>query len=136
MNRVMLTRQLKEDEGLRLKPYRCTENKLTIGYGRNLDARGISEAEAEMLLKNDIERVVTQLKTNSIYQKLDDNRQAVLCNMCFNLGYQGLLSFKRMWAALEVSDYQGAAFEMENSKWYQQVGDRAERLVRIMYTGI
>ena len=136
MNRVMLTRQLKEDEGLRLKPYRCTKKKLTIGYGRNLDARGISESEAEILLKNDIDRVVTQLKTNPIYQQLDDNRQAVLCNMCFNLGYQGLLSFKRMWAALEASDYQGAAFEMENSKWYQQVGDRAERLVRIMYTGI
>ena len=136
MNRIMLTRQLKQDEGLRLKPYHCTENKLTIGYGRNLEARGITEDEALYMLNNDIERIESQLKTNPIYQKLDDNRQAVLCNMAYNMGYQGLQGFKKMWKALEVFDYQGAAFEMENSKWYRQVGDRAERLVRIMYTGI
>jgi len=29
--------QLVRHEGLRLKAYRCTTGKLTIGYGRNLD---------------------------------------------------------------------------------------------------
>jgi lysozyme len=45
---------LKKHEGLRLKPYRCSADKLTIGYGRNLDDVGISEEEAEMLLLNDL----------------------------------------------------------------------------------
>ena len=30
-------------EGLSLKPYRCPAGKLTIGYGHNLEANGISE---------------------------------------------------------------------------------------------
>ena len=47
--------QLKTDEGLRLKPYHCTAGALTIGYGRNLDAVGITEAEADILLKADID---------------------------------------------------------------------------------
>ena len=48
---------LKRHEGLRLKPYQDTIGKLTIGYGRNLDDRGISKEEAEYLLRNDISRV-------------------------------------------------------------------------------
>ncbi len=34
MNRIKA--QLVRHEGLRLKPYRCTAGKLTIGIGRNL----------------------------------------------------------------------------------------------------
>ena len=50
-----MIRQLALHEGLRLKPYKCTSGALTIGYGRNLDARGITEAEAEMMLSHDID---------------------------------------------------------------------------------
>ena len=42
--------QLLLHEGLRLKPYRCTSNKLTIGVGRNLEDKGISKEEAMRLL--------------------------------------------------------------------------------------
>lgn len=52
---------LKLDEGLRLKPYRDTVGKLTIGIGRNLDDVGISEAEAEYLLSNDLDRTISDL---------------------------------------------------------------------------
>ena len=45
--------QLLRHEGLRLKPYRCTAGKLTIGIGRNLDDCGISQKEAYALLDND-----------------------------------------------------------------------------------
>ena len=47
-----LIEQLKRHEGLKLKPYKCTADKLTIGVGRNLEDVGISEEEAEMLLQN------------------------------------------------------------------------------------
>jgi lysozyme len=46
--------QLVRHEGLRLKPYRCTAGKLTIGIGRNLDDRGISQKEAYAMLERDI----------------------------------------------------------------------------------
>ena len=45
-----LVNQLMRQEGLRLKPYKCTGDKLTIGYGRNLEDRGITESEAMAML--------------------------------------------------------------------------------------
>jgi len=48
-----LIRQLREHEGLRLPPYHCPAGKLTIGIGRNLGDKGITEKEAVMLLEND-----------------------------------------------------------------------------------
>ena len=50
-----LIEQLKRHEGIKLTPYKCTSDKLTIGVGRNLEDVGISEQEAEMLLQNDIQ---------------------------------------------------------------------------------
>ena len=46
--------QLVRHEGLRLKPYRCSAGKLTIGIGRNLDDCGISQSETYVMLINDI----------------------------------------------------------------------------------
>ncbi len=45
INRARLEKQLRADEGERLKPYRCTAGKLTIGVGRNLDDRGITKED-------------------------------------------------------------------------------------------
>ena len=45
---------LKRHEGLKVFPYHCSQNKLTIGIGRNLDDKGISKDEAYYLLYNDI----------------------------------------------------------------------------------
>ena len=54
LNLLLLHDELVRDEGVRLKPYRDTVGKLTIGTGRNLDDMGISEVENAMLLDNDI----------------------------------------------------------------------------------
>lgn len=126
---------IKIHEGLRLKPYRCTADKLTIGYGRNLEDRGISEAEAEMLLRNDIIEVTGQLCMEPYWSQLNIVRQAVLIDMCFNLGYSGLKKFKRFLAALEEGDFRTAAEEMMDSRWAEQVGTRATRLCNLMLTG-
>ena len=65
--------QLVRHEGLRLKPYRCTAGKLTIGVGRNLEDKGISQQEAYELLENDIRECEVQLLTEipDIYLSLD-----------------------------------------------------------------
>lgn len=135
MNKHLLLKQLRADEGLRLRPYRCTEGKLTIGYGRNLQDNGISRDEAEQLLRNDVDEIERELKGIRQYHYLDPNRQTVLANMAYNMGVSGLKTFKLMLANISLGDYDGAAREMLNSKWARQVGDRAKRLADIMRTG-
>ena len=127
---------IKLHEGFELYPYKCPAGKLTIGYGRNIEDNGISEEEAELMLANDIQRCVLELKrVLPWYDGLDDVRQAVLIDMCYNLGISRLLKFKRFLSALEQDYYDLAAREMLDSLWAKQVGQRAERLALIMKTG-
>ena len=129
--------QLKTDEGLRLKPYHCTAGALTVGYGRNLDDVGITEAEADIMLRADIEIAErgAQALVGHAWDELSPARQAVLINMTFNLGRTRLAAFKNFLAALSVADYDTAADEMLDSRWARQVGDRATRLSDVMRRG-
>jgi lysozyme len=136
IDRDAMVRQLRLHEGERLKPYRCTAGKLTIGVGRNLEDRGITAAESAMLLANDIADMERELqRTLPWVARLDDVRQRVLLDMAFNLGIVGLLNFKKTLAAVEAGQYQQAATMMLDSRWAGQVGQRAERLSRMMATG-
>lgn len=124
---------IKEDEGLRLKPYRCTAGKLTIGYGRNLEDAGITEGEALHMLRRDLLRVTLQLDNRiGYFHNLSEVRRAVLINMAYNLGVNGLLRFKKMFGAIERKDWFAASREMMDSKWATQVGNRAKRLAWMM----
>lgn len=125
----------KPSEGLRLKPYRCTAGKLTIGYGRNLEDVGISEQEAEYLLDQDMQRVQQEALAFPFFEALNDYRKAVILDMLFNLGLSRFKRFKQTLLALERHDYQEAANQMLDSKWAIQVGIRADRLAEIMRTG-
>ena len=126
-------KQLEVDEGLRLKPYLDSEGVMTIGYGRNLESRGISHDEADVLLANDVKDHLGDCdKIVPGFRYLDDDRKGVCLNMCFNLGSARLKTFRKFLAALERRDYQTAAAEMKDSLWYVQVGARAERLVSRM----
>ena len=58
--------------------------------------------------------------------------QRVCINMAFNLGRNRLSKFKKMITAVNEGNYQKAADEMIDSKWYRQVGRRSEELVEIM----
>lgn len=128
---------LLEDEGLRLKPYRDSVGKLTIGIGRNLDDVGISEGEAHFMLMNDITAVQVSLHENvKFYAELPERVQIVLQNMAFNLGVHGLLQFKKFLAFLAEGDWQNASTEMLNSRWAVQVGKRAIRLSNIIKNSV
>lgn len=130
-----IEQQLLLHEGLKLKPYRCTAGKLTIGVGRNLDDKGISKEEALFLLRNDIHEVMDALEKHEWYLALDPIRRKVLIDMAYNLGADGLLRFQRMIAALERGDYENAADQMLDSRWAEQVGYRAVRLAEMMRSG-
>jgi lysozyme len=136
MNADRLRARLIKDEGLRLKPYRCTAGKLTIGVGRNLDDRGITREEAMILLDNSIAECVTELtRAFDWFPKLDPVRQEVLINMAFNLGMDRLGQFKFTLGAISRGDYTQAANRMLQSKWAEQVGRRATELAEMMRTG-
>lgn len=128
--------QLEQDEGLRLKPYRDSVGKLTIGVGRNLDDIGISESEARYLLDVDINQATERIIDHLPWAKnLDVVRMGVLQNMAFNLGIAGLLQFKNFLLAMETNNFEGAAEHMLDSKWAEQVGPRAHRLAEQVRTG-
>lgn len=128
--------QLIRYEGLKLEVYKCPAGYQTIGVGRNLESKGISEKEAMVLLDNDIAEFTFALEeTYDWFEGLGENRQAVIINMAFNLGMSGLGKFKNMISAIENSDWEEAASQMMDSKWATQVGRRAEELSEAMKEG-
>ena len=128
---------LTRDEGLRLKPYRCTAGKLTIGVGRNLEDVGITKEEAEQMLANDISRVVVDIvKRIPWAMKLDDARFSVIHSMVFQMGIGGVMNFRKFLNALQMGDFVKASIEMMDSKWAQHDSPaRAKRLAEVMRSG-
>lgn len=130
--------ELRRDEGMRRKPYfdTATPPRSTIGVGRNLTDVGLSDDEVDYLLANDIRRAQAGLdKALPWWRSLDPVRQRVLTNMAFNLGINGLLTFKNTLALIEAGNYAAAAEAMGKSLWAKQVGARAVRLAAMMETG-
>lgn len=125
---------LKEQEGLRLTPYKCTAGKLTIGYGYNLE-EGISENVANILFDESLAWVVQATSKLPWFKHLNEWRQGVVENMIFNMGLPRFMKFQRFIKYLEIGDFDKAANEMMDSLWAKQVGIRAEHLSMIMRQG-
>ena len=134
-NEHQLEEWIKHCEGYRSHPYLDTVKKVTIGYGRNIDDNGISQQEAEMMLRNDIARCKTELAPYPWYVNQPAGVQMALVNMCFNLGIGRLLGFRKMIMALTVKDYANAALEALDSKWATQVGQRAKDVAVMIREG-
>jgi len=134
-NLPILKAQLRRHEGLRFKPYKDTVGKLTIGVGRNLDDKGISEQEADFLLENDIQDACIDASTLPGFDSAGSVRQCVLVNMVFNMGIYRVRKFSRMLAAVALQNWHEAAEQMLSSLWADQVGDRAKELAEQMRTG-
>jgi len=127
---------LKKHEGLRLKPYKDTTGKLTIGFGRNLDDNGITENEALYLLKNDMETAINDIKTVlPFFNHFSENRKYALISMMFNLGRTRFSKFENMIAAITVADWNAAATHALDSKWATQVGARANEIAELLKSG-
>lgn len=150
-DRSIMIAELRRDEGERLKAYKDTVGKWTIGVGRNLDdvgtapltrtvadikAKGITATESATLLGYDLDRVDADLdKRLPWWRGLDPVRQRVMVNMCFNLGIGGLCGFVNTLRMIQQHRYTEAANNMMLSKWAQQVKGRANRLSGMMKTG-
>ncbi len=136
-SRLKLKSLLTQDESYRQYVYTDTTGHLTIGIGRNLTTRGVSLSESLYLLDEDIQYFGTKLdQLFAWFSDLCEARQIVLINICFNVGLQGLMGFKRMLDALEKQDYECAATEILDSKVGTiQAHERYNRLANIMRIG-
>jgi lysozyme len=131
-----LIERIKQHEGFRSHAYSDSEGYLTIGFGRMIDERlggGITQEEAEIMLRHDVMQAQDEAGRFSWYRKLDDKRKGVIVEMIFNLGLSGVLKFKNMIQAINDDDYKKASNEMLDSKWSSQVGRRAITLANIMH---
>lgn len=123
------------NEGYRQHVYKDTLGVPTIGIGFNLDA-GFTLAECMVLLRYRLQKLRSRLSDEvPVYDSMNEARAAVLLDMAYNLGIDGLKKFKKMLAALEKRDYQLAATEMLDSRYASQVKGRAQRNARMMETG-
>ena len=144
-------------EGLKLQVYQDTLGIDTIGIGRNLEDRGITqqelddldipsidhvyewgitEADAVYLAENDVQIVEEELvRAHPCVDSLDAVRQLIVIDMAFNMGVPRLNKFKMMWAAIHDEDYPTAAKEMLDSRWASQVKGRATKLANAMHNG-
>lgn len=138
MNRRLIE-QLKRDEGVVLHAYRCSLGFLTLGIGRLVDGTkggGITMAEAEFLLNNDLQKVDQQLRDRfPWFSALDEVRQAALMNMTFQLGIGGVCGFPKMLACLRDGRYADAETHALDSQWSKQTPARARRVAKQLATG-
>ena len=155
-NMTELLDQLVLHEGLELLPYKDTLNIDTIGIGRNLEHRGLSEEElahigkdisdicewgitkeqAYYLAENDVKIVEKEVcKSHPCVIELDEIRQRVIIDMAFNMGVPRLNKFVKMWKAIDEENFAEAKIQMLDSRWANQVGNRAVRLSNAMETG-
>jgi len=141
-NLDVLLARVKASEGRKLDShgrhvlYKCPANRWTLGYGRNVEDRGISEVEAEGMLVRDI--LEAQQDAAALFPSwltLDDVRRNVLTDMAYNMGISRLAKFKDLIAAVEARNWPAARAAIIDSAYYTQVGHRAERNASEMLTG-
>lgn len=134
-----LLAMLKRHEGVETHAYECSEGKVTVGVGRNIDqagGMGLSDDEIDYLLQNDVERVIKELAAEyPWFGDLDDVRRDAMVDISFNLGATRLRLFKRALAAMETGNYKEAATEFLDSRWAKQVGSRALELTDMISSG-
>ena len=131
------------DEGCELSAYPdplTGAGPWTIGYGHTGPEvhPGLTwtQDQASLQLAKDIAAKAFELDQKlGWWRALSDPRQDVLVNMAFNMGVEGLLTFRHTLDAIERGDFAAAASCMLASKWSEQVHDRAKRLAVQMQTG-
>ena len=107
-----------KNEGLALQVYKCKNDFLTLGVGRNLDANGISEDEAMYMLENDIKRVIDNLDRNwQVWRSFPTPAQEVCIDCAFQMGITGWMNFRRTRALMEMGSWLEASEEILRSKY-------------------
>lgn len=135
-NEKKLRNQLRFHEGVKNTVYKDHLGIETIGVGRNLVDRGISDEEINFLLDNDIAIVTEELDRNlPFWSDMDDVRQRCMVDLVFNMGISRFLGFQKTINFLKAQDWENAAAELLDSRYARQVGARADRIAEMLRTG-
>ncbi|SFD13901.1 glycoside hydrolase family protein [Pseudoalteromonas denitrificans] len=127
--------QIKKHEGFNRHPYSNDSNTLSIGYGRKLDTLGISQEEAEVLLANDLSFLQNIIQISVNTKKCNSPRMAALVALSYNLGFDGLMNFKRTLESVEKGSFDCISSELLHSHWARKAPMRAVELILQMETG-
>jgi lysozyme len=149
MNLVTLQDEIADDEGVKYETYHCSLGHLTGGIGHLITewdeeiysgpvGTRIPHEQINDWFTKDIEVTIKDCKI--IFEEFDSlpsEAQLVIANMCFQLGRPRLSKFKNFIAAVKDEDWQRAGDEMQDSRWYKQTTNRADRLIaRITKLGV
>ena len=139
--RVRVFGQLQIDEGIVNEIYKDHLGYATFGvghlilesdpeYGQPIGT-DISPERVADAFDHDLDIAISECETlyGAAWFYLPEEVQEILVNMLFNMGRPRLTKFKKMNAAIEACDWKTAAVEGRDSRWYNQVGARAERLM-------
>ena len=143
MNIEKLMEQLKIDEGCVYELYNDHLGFATFGIGHLVTdsdpehgqeiGTPVSESRVIEAFEQDVQTVLSDCAIlYPDFEELPEEAQQVIANMMFNLGRPRLSAFKGMKAGVDARDWNEAADQMVDSRWYRQVGARAERLVERM----
>ena len=143
MNIDMLREQLEIDEGIKHEIYLDHLGLPTFGIGhliKDSDPESgqpvgtpVSEERVIEAFESDLQSVLRDCNVlYSDFHNLPEEAQQIIANMMFNLGLPRLSKFRNMKACVEAKDWMGAGDEMMDSRWYNQVPNRAGRLVNRM----
>jgi len=136
MDKAKLRAQLIRHEGVINHAYKDHLGFLTIGVGRLIDERrggGLSDDEVMYLLDNDIDRCAKSLQDNlDFFDDLNETQQHALINMAFQLGVNGLLSFRNTLGLMRSGRYAEAHAEALKSRWAKQTPNRAAEVAKML----
>ena len=143
MNLEQLRKELEVDEGVIYAIYLDHLGLPTFGIGHLIidsDAENglpvgteVSESRVQQAFEADVLSVINDCnKLYDDFDELPEEVQLIVANMMFNMGRTRLSKFKGMKRGVDSRDWNAAADEMVDSKWYRQVTNRADRLVQRM----
>tara|TARA_R100001198_G_C5175831_1_gene174621 strand:- start:123 stop:527 length:405 start_codon:yes stop_codon:yes gene_type:complete len=130
---MSLLENIKESEGFRSRVYKCTEGYDTIGYGFAVKDLVMDKDIADMILERKVAEL--RLRVEQKFPFIDSMPEAVqdvMIEMCFQLGVSGFSKFKKTIQYLMTKQFEEAAVEMLDSKWYKQTPNRAKKLSDIV----
>jgi GH24 family phage-related lysozyme (muramidase) len=141
-------------EGRRNKTYIDTMGHPTVGVGFNLDANGaqaaiqalgldyqqvragtqlLTDAQIDTLLDQTVNQAASAAQTAvTTFNSVPGDKQIVIVDMVFNLGLAGFSKFLQTIKAINAQDWQRASQQMQQSAWFNQVGNRAKADVQLM----
>lgn len=140
MNLEQLRKEIEADEGCRYDIYLDHLGYPTFGIGHLISETdpehgaevGTSVSETRVIQAFNTDMGIVLDDCNTLYEDfetLPEEVQHIIANMMFNMGRPRLSKFKGMKAGVDARDWNKAADEMVDSRWYQQVTNRAQRLV-------